>query len=1290
MNQNRHRLVAIDGTWARVIPYDVCGGLREHQPVGSSLWAAAENKNGSAWSCKCCNAWFWYGERLKGYYKDQKMIPSVVVKDVNRDVKLLQALSDHGNFENEKALRNGEMYNWETATYGKIRYVEYVHYLKFFETEFPTIVFDDALTSELEFSSEPTLIRVKDLSNHKCREQGYGRAFVVLLPFLEYWLRIEQYFQVQDYALWDVIENENSFILADQTTTNADGTSTTLIPSPVTTEEKVQKKNDLKARSMLLMALSNEHLMTFNQYKDAKTLFAAIQIRFGGNEATKKTQKTLLKQMYENFSAPSTYTNEVNTAYRVSTANTQVSLASTASTQVSTANLSDATVYAFLASQPNGSQLVHEDLVQIYKDNLEEMDLKWQLALLSMRTRKFFQKTSRKITINWSDTARYDKSKSYMADDEVHTNMALMDFSDFELDLSNSGLEEFQQHKFEGYGPKTSNSVNEYISNEVKESPNAPLVKNPKAFNTARPNSAIVNVVRENQGNLQLKLQEKGVIDSGCSRHMTRNMFYLSEYEEIDGGYVAFGGDPKEVKSPIKVKSVQEAWAYKFQNYEQTSKGKSCKRIPSLSFMRPFGCHVTILNTLDPLGSGQTWLFDIDTLTKSMNCKPVVAGNQSNGSVGKARVKTVPDKDYILLPLWTQDLLFVFGSKNSPGAGCKPSGEEEKKDAEVYGCADDPNMPNLEEIVYSDDDEEVSADADMTNLDTNIPISPIPTTRIHKDHQVKQIIRDIHSAPQTKRMTKNVTNLGMQVWTLVDLPNGKKAIGTKWIYKNKKDERGIVIKNKVRLVAQGYPQEEGIDYDDAFAPVVRIEAIRLFLAYASFKDFVVYQMYVKSAFLQDKYVDEILKKFDFSTVKTASTPMETSKPLLKDENAKDVDVHLYRSMIGSLMYLTSSRPDIMFAVCACARFQVTPKVSHLLAVKRIFRYLKGQPKLGLRYPKDSPFNLEAYTDSDYAGLNTINEEEQIQALVDKKKAIITSTSIRSDLQLEDDEAPECLPNAIIFEQLTLMCAKATAWNEFSSTMASAIICLATNQKFNFSKYIFDNMVKNLEAGVTFLMFPRQGKDFSERVTPVFPTMLRKQKIKKPRRKDTELPQTSVPTEVIADEAVYKEMYDNVERATTTATGLDVVDPGAKISRGMLLLRLGRNDQVMFDTGVLDDEEVAVKEVSTADPVTTAGEVVTTGGVKVSATATTPTISMDDITLAKALAALKSAKPMDKGKAKIIETEKPLKKKDQIMNDEKVTRNLKAQLQAELKEKERLARQKEEEANIALIAEWDDV
>nr|GEY11503.1 hypothetical protein [Tanacetum cinerariifolium] len=143
---------------------------------------------------------------------------------------------------------------------------------------------------------------------------------------------------------------------------------------------------------------------------------------------------------------------------------------------------------------------------------------------------------------------------------------------------------------------------------------------------------------------------------------------------------------------------------------------------------------------------------------------------------------------------------------------------------------------------------------------------------------------------------------------------------------NKKDERGIVVRNKARIVAQGHTQEEGIDYKEVFAPVAKIEAIRLFLAYASFMRFMVYQMDVKSAFMygtikeEDKYVDEIIRKFGLTDGKSASTPIDTEKPLLKDPNGEDVDVHTYRSMIGSLMYLTSSRPDIMFIVCACARF----------------------------------------------------------------------------------------------------------------------------------------------------------------------------------------------------------------------------------------------------------------------------------------------------------------------------------------------------------------------------------
>nr|GFB06946.1 ribonuclease H-like domain, reverse transcriptase, RNA-dependent DNA polymerase [Tanacetum cinerariifolium] len=193
-----------------------------------------------------------------------------------------------------------------------------------------------------------------------------------------------------------------------------------------------------------------------------------------------------------------------------------------------------------------------------------------------------------------------------------------------------------------------------------------------------------------------------------------------------------------------------------------------------------------------------------------------------------------------------------------------------------------------------------------------------------------------------------------------------------------------------RLVAQGHTQEEGIDYEEVFAPVTRIEAIRLFLAYASFMGFTVYQMDVKSDFLYGTIDEEVyvMQPLGLQDPEFPARVYKVEKAMYglhqapracsteegwhfslsrqgKDETGKDVDLHLYRSMVGSLRYITASRPDIMFAVCACARHQVTPKECRMHAVKRIFRYLKGHPKLGLWYPKESPFDLVAYSDSDY-------------------------------------------------------------------------------------------------------------------------------------------------------------------------------------------------------------------------------------------------------------------------------------------------------------------------------------
>ncbi|GJZ09275.1 putative ribonuclease H-like domain-containing protein [Tanacetum coccineum] len=323
-------------------------------------------------------------------------------------------------------------------------------------------------------------------------------------------------------------------------------------------------------------------------------------------------------------------------------------------------------------------------------------------------------------------------------------------------------------------------------------------------------------------------------------------------------------------------------------------------RQPALGFMRPFGCPLIILNTIDHLGKFDGKADEGFFVGCSINSKTF--------RVFKSRTRIAEENLHVQFsentpniarsgPNWVQKHVMMLTEgrmETVPGKDYKPSSDDEKKvnedprkDSEINAVGgktsiklpDDPNMPALEDIIYSDDDEDVGAEADMNNLDAFMPVSPILTTRVHKDHPVEQIIRDLNSAPQTRRMTKNLEEHGLfssvqQRTNHKDfqnflfacflsqeepkkLPNGKWAMGTKCVFRNKKDERGIVIKNKARLVAQGYTQEEGIDYDEVFAPVARIEAIRLFLAYASFKDFVVYQMDVKIAFLYGKIKEEV-------------------------------------------------------------------------------------------------------------------------------------------------------------------------------------------------------------------------------------------------------------------------------------------------------------------------------------------------------------------------------------------------------------------------------------------------
>nr|GFA84939.1 uncharacterized mitochondrial protein AtMg00810-like [Tanacetum cinerariifolium] len=459
-------------------------------------------------------------------------------------------------------------------------------------------------------------------------------------------------------------------------------------------------------------------------------------------------------------------------------------------------------------------------------------------------------------------------------------------------------------------------------------------------------------------------------------------------------------------------------------------------RTPAIGFLKPFGCHVMILNTLDNLGNfdvkgdegyfigyymsskafrvfnkrtkrveenlhvdflenkaiekgaGPNWLFDIDSLTNSMNYVPVVvAGTSSTNfsgtkeAAGQDVKKDMSSLRYIALPNWFHEAHLESSTSNAqdtcntdapessgnsnptatstnPPAdhmetlvvetpipthsslvltAClndspEPSSDTRLISKRVTSQDDTPSLDNIltltnrfEDIlgVTTNTDDSNRVEADLGNMENNISASPAPTFRIHKDHPKSQMIGH------------------------VDTQFKPEPSPEKW-------------KNRASLPQSTRRQIQlffnfAYSYDPEFpARVYKVEKAMYELHHAPRAWYGTLSKYLlKNDFQRD--------------VRSSNTPMDKENPWGKDGTGKDVDLHLYRSMIGSLMYLTASRPDIMFAVCACARHQVTPKECHMHAVKRIFRYLKGHPKLGVWYPKESPFNLVAYSDSDYGG-----------------------------------------------------------------------------------------------------------------------------------------------------------------------------------------------------------------------------------------------------------------------------------------------------------------------------------
>ncbi|GJY75999.1 retrovirus-related pol polyprotein from transposon TNT 1-94 [Tanacetum coccineum] len=675
---------------------------------------------------------------------------------------------------------------------------------------------------------------------------------------------VEIQVHIQDHALWEDIENGISWVSVPQTA-QENGTSVMKMYVPATAEEKTNKKNDVKARSLLLMALPNEHQLTFSQYPDAKTMFAAIETRFGGNEATNKTQKTLLKQQYKNFSASSaesldsifnrlqkiisrltilgvviaqeelnskilsslptewnahvvfwmnkpkietmsiddftSSTNHVNTdmpAYEVSTTSSDVN---TASPQVSTASFSDNVVYAFMVENPNGSNLLQQE-----KEGIE-----FKIEKFDKSSKDLDKLLGSQIT---------DKSKKGLGYNVVPPPHPLIYNRPKKLDLSYSGLDEFKEPEFKGYGSENSkqesNIVSDQKSDNSKENSDDSLVKEQVSKDTSSFVESSFNVDKETvflankkKEFVKPKNHEKrvkksvrashnrmtqGFVDSGCSRHMTGNIAYLFDFKEFDRGYVTCGGGAHggriSVKGTLKndsldfeddetseilknfiknlvdkkVKIIRRNNRTEFKNKvmddlcrekgirreysvartpQQNGVAKRRNRTlteaartmladsklpiafwaeavstacyvhnrvlvvkphnktpcelfrglkPVLNFMRPFGCHVTILNTLENLGkfdgksdegffvkyslsskafrvyntrtrrveenlhigflenkpmiegNGPKWLFDIDSLTQSMNYVPVAAGTITNESTDASYFDS-PSKD---------------------------------------------------------------------------------------------------------------------------------------------------------------------------------------------------------------------------------------------------------------------------------------------------------------------------------------------------------------------------------------------------------------------------------------------------------------------------------------------------------------------------------------------------------------------------------------------------------------------------------------------------------------------
>ncbi|GJV88632.1 ribonuclease H-like domain-containing protein, partial [Tanacetum coccineum] len=662
----------------------------------------------------------------------------------------------------------------------------------------------------------------------------------------------------------------------------------------------------------------------------------------------------------------------VNTSLDATTTSTQA----TAVNSTIIDNLSDAVICAFFASQPNTPQLDNRDLQKIHLDDLEEMDLRWQMTMLTMMARRFLKNTRRKFSVNGTETIGFDKSKvecynchnrghfarecralrnqenknrentrrvvpvetttsnAFMSCDgsglesvearllvykknesvykenikvlkcEIHLREVAITELRRKLELAQNQKDEIQLtiENFENSSKNLSKLIDYQIVENLEEFTSEPIVIKPVVENSeAKASEAKPKAVRKNN---EMDLQDKGVTDSGCSRHMTGNMSYLTDYEEIDGGYVAFGGNPKGGEITRKVPRKNNMYSVDLKNIVSKG-GLTCLFAKATSdesklWHRRLG-HINF-KTMNKLVKGN--------LVRGLPSK-LFKSNQTYVACQKGKQHRASCKSKTVKLEWRQYManitfcyhcgLLIYRSLKVQRVlkmidpNLQVMMRTSTNEVNVIGgktsieLPDDLNMSALEDIIYSDDDEDVGTEADMNNLDAYYAYLNDIIFGSTKKSLCTEFEKMMHKKFQMSSIGELIFFLGLQV-------------------KQKQD--GIFIS-------------------------------------------------------QDKYVTKILMKFGFTNVKTTSTPMETQNLLLKDEDGEEVDVHLYRSMIGSLMYLTSLRPDIMFVSVCLWQYTNSTQRFHIFMKYKMILVLTMSTKIGSLVSQKISFDLVHYTYSDY-------------------------------------------------------------------------------------------------------------------------------------------------------------------------------------------------------------------------------------------------------------------------------------------------------------------------------------